>query len=53
MNKVGDPVTTISWGRQIRGRISAIHEDGTCTIEWEEGGVSLNAAVINGIKPRR
>jgi hypothetical protein len=51
--KTGDKVSTVAWGRTIKGRVSATHNDGTCTIEWYGGGVSLNATVVNGIVPRR
>lgn len=53
LNKVGNKVTTVAWGRTIRGRVSAVHDDGTCTIEWDGGGVSIGATVVNGIVPRR
>jgi hypothetical protein len=52
-NRVGDNVKTFRWWRWWKGKISAVHDDGTVSIEWDGGGVSVNATVVNGIVPRR
>jgi hypothetical protein len=46
-------VKTFRWDRWWRGTVTATHADDTVTIEWDGGGVSLNATVVNGIVPRR
>jgi hypothetical protein len=51
--QVNDRVKTFSWRKWLRGRVSAVHDDDTCTIEWIGGGVSTNATVVNGIVPRQ
>ena len=50
--KVGYRVKTCRWYRWWTGKVSAVNDDGTVTIEWDGGGVSLRATVVNGIVPR-
>jgi hypothetical protein len=53
MTVLGSAVKTFSWGVWRKGKISAVNDDGTCTVEWDGGGVSLGATVVNGIMPRK
>jgi len=52
--KINDPVKTWSWGRWLKGQVSHVNGDGTVTVEWHGGGVSLGATPNkHGIIPRR
>jgi hypothetical protein len=56
-HKVGNPVSTISWGRRIKGRISKVNTEEnppTYNIQWIPCGVSLGVMVNrHNIVPRR